>query len=446
LTGKANHGNILATSEVKMKLEKTAIINKLEQITEFCFLGAIASIPFSKALIEIFLTVSFTAWLISKIIKKEPFTTNRTLLIVLVLLVISSSISIFGCGHLSVALHGMVKLLKHILVLLVACDLFRSAERLKRLLLVGTISFSVVAADALFQNIVGYDLIRHFRIRETNTQIRLTGPFNQYGLLAAYLIATVPVFFASLFTYNQKQALECSTHKGTGSEILPVPLCTLKHFAFLTLTVLGFYCLYSTHSRGAWIASFVSLLVLSIIMKKKWILISLIFIALAAPFALPQNAIIHLDGQNKEQSVYERFKLWNRAIYVIKAKPIFGCGINTYTRNHQKYDLEQGKQVQGYYAHNGYLQLAAETGLTSLALFLALIVLSLKSGYAACRQSTGRDQALIAGFFAGLIALLIQACFDTTLHNLQSAVLIWFYIGLLFAFGQMIQLQKTEAR
>jgi len=127
----------------------------------------------------------------------------------------------------------------------------------------------------------------------------------------------------------------------------------------------------------------------------------------------------------------ERYRLWERAGQVIIKRPLFGCGINTYTKNYPLYDEVKNWRVPGYYVHNGYLQLAAETGLTSLFLFLLVIGRSLLSGLKAIRSSPPHSKMIVIGIFCGCIALLIQAGVDTTLHNLQPATLIWLFLGLL---------------
>ncbi len=398
------------------KMTKVDLIKYLEHACEWFFLAALATLPFAKAALEAFLLLSFVCWGVLKILKRELPTSNRWLLILIGLLIVSSSVSIYHCGYPAVAFRGLVKLLKYILVLLVAQDLFTNERRLRHLLIVGVGVFLVVALDAIYQQVFTYDLIRHFRAKETDTQIRLTGPFNQYGLLAAFIIATLPVMVNSLFI------------KQTRSRVTWLGL--------LILTGLGFYLLYRTQSRGAWIACFFSLFVLALLMRRRWLLVVLIIMVIAAPFLLPKNAFIHLDIEGKEQSVLERFALWNRAVDVIRARPLFGCGINTYVKNYPRFDRSKSWRVPGYYAHNGYLQLGAETGLISLSFFLGIVGLSFGSAWKMWRGQKNPLAFIVAGFGGGGVALLTQVGSDTTLHNLQSATLIWFYLGLLFAFAK----------
>ena len=392
---------------------KGLLINKLEQITEFSFLGAFFLLPFSKALLALVLSISFIAWLFLKLVSGAPLSQNRTLFIVIGSLIISSSFSAFTSGFPFLAARGIIKLIRYSLVLLIAFDLFRDSKKLKRFYLIELLCLLLLLVDTLVQRFVGKDLILGIPIQYADQQIRLSGPFHVYGLLAAFLIAFLPITIALIFTKGKKHGF--------------------KNILFLIIPAVAFYVLYKTHSRGAWLAAFGSWFLFSIMTRNRVLFMSLAGILVIAPFTLPHNALIHLDIDRKEQSLVERYYLWDRAIQVIKARPWFGCGINTYGRNYPKFDTTKNWRVPGYYAHNGYLQIAAETGLVSLTLFLSLIFMGLKSGYSAFQQSSRDEKFLIASLIAGFAALLMQAAVDTTLHNTQSAALIWCFLGLLMS-------------
>jgi O-antigen ligase len=327
--------------------------------------------------------------------------------------------------------------------MLIAADLFTDLKSAKRLLVVGLFSFVLVILDSFVQNVYGRDLILGYPIQLANERIRLTGPYQSYGLLAAHGIALIPVLFG-LFIRSGAQIKKA----GWGLLLLAV-----------------FYVLYQTQSRGAWLAVSCSFLVYGFLTRNKWFLITALAASLIVGFALPKRFLFHLDTFNQEQSMVERQLLWTRAISVIEARPWFGCGINTFTKNYPKY--AQGKewdlmkqeamsgeyahfgekeawripghpdQIPGHYAHNGYLQIAAETGLISLILFLSIIGFSFRSGFQALRKVAKDKKPIMAGLICGLIALLLQAFVDTTLHNLQSAVLIWLFLGLLIVMNNV---------
>lgn len=392
----------------------------LRRLGEICFLIAVFSLPFSKGVLETFLFLTFVLWFAEKIVGGRPLCTDQILILILGLLVISSSQSAFHSGYPWTAARGIIKLTKYILVMLVGCDLFRDPKSLKRLLLVLFFSCCIVLIDVAFQQITGKDFVSQIPLHYTDEQARVTGPFRSYGLLAALLIAVTPVFGALVLGHTERRV----------------------RLASLGLVTFALYFLYHTHSRGAWLAAFGSGFVFAVMIRKKAMLLILVTMLLAAPFVLPRNALIHLDMNQKEQSLIERFDLWNRAIQVIQKKPWFGCGINTYSKNYVRFNKKMSWRVPGYSVHNGYLQTAAETGLVSLFLLMVVISKSLVSGYQAFRNAQDHRRLFVSGLITGLVALLLQAGFDTTLHNPQSAVLIWLFMSLLFAVNDISRVGK----
>src|SRR3989344_978941 len=414
------------------------LADQLRQLTEFSFLAAIFILPFAKAGFEILFGLTLIFLILTKILNRQ-FNVDHTFLIICGLLIVCSSISVSYSGYPELSGTGILKLVKYILVMFVAIDLFSSYDCLKRLLWVGLISLILVLLDSLIQNLWGKDLILGNPIHYPNEQIRLTGPYQSYGLLAAQLIASIPISLT--FLSETKKTFY------------------LKRSGFGFLLLITFYVLYQTQSRGGWLAALGSLVVYSFLTRNKWYFIILAIALFTAPLVLPKKVLFHLDFYNREASLVERKLLWKRAISVIQAEPWFGCGINTYTKNYpqyakgkewdlmkqeavsggkyadfgEKYIPGHPKQIPGYYVHNGYLQTAAETGLVSLALFLMIIGFSFRSGFQALKKSKKDKKLIIIGLICGLVALLLQAFVDTTLHNLQSAVFIWLFLGLLVA-------------
>src|SRR3989338_2754673 len=252
-------------------MTKEKVIYHLRGIAEFALLGAIFILPFSKALLDIFLGVAFVTWFLSKLFSREPLCLNPKLFFLLGLFLMVSSVSAFGSGYPMLSARGILKLIRFVLVFLLAFDFFEDPKKLKRLLIAGAVSLSLVLFDSFAQLILGYDLVAHLPVQFTGTQQRATGPFTFYGLLATMLIAVMPILI-ELFLRKKLLSL--------GVKII----C-------MVLFVLSGILLYKTHSRGAWVASLSSWVVFAILMRKKMLLVCALLFLCVLPFLLTQNAL-----------------------------------------------------------------------------------------------------------------------------------------------------------
>jgi O-antigen ligase len=267
--------------------------------------------------------------------------------------------------------------------------------------------FAVGALNAIVQYFLGLDLIRGNEPLPATAGLRVTGAFKTYGLCAAFFAVTIPYAAAAALTskwFSRRQA------------------------GWALLTALGLITLFLTRSRGAMLAFLLGILITLALLRHFRVLAFLAVLAVAGFFILPRGMVIHLDAEGKEQSLVERFTLWDRALQVVKAKPWTGTGINTYAAVHDRYDRRQDWRVRGYYAHNGYLQLAAETGLISLGAFLFFLAVWFARQTKDLRAGPGVSGRRF-GLVAGVTVFLLLALVDTVVHNPLAVMTFWFLLG-----------------
>jgi O-antigen ligase len=331
-------------------------------------------------------------------------------------------LSFFFSEYPKQSFRGIFKIAKPLLVFIMAAGLFRDKNSRARFDLAFLITFLLVTIDSSIQYAFGKDLLRGFAAQDASSGRRLVGPFGDFGRMAAYLVLVIPVF-ALRFWSEFRQ-----------------PDQRKKSFYVLALSIAAFTLLYLTRCRGPVVALVFSLGCL--LVYKRW------FKALGIGLALfltllaftPRGMIIHLDADSKEQSLIERIELAKRALDVIEAKPWLGTGINTYNVAHDKYDKEQNWRVRGYYAHNGYLQLAAEIGLPGIFFFLLFLVMFFRRGLREAKAVRGSPEELEQlGILTGLLAFLLYAMADTNLQSPQSLMSFWFMAGLLMAKQKTLQ-------
>jgi O-antigen ligase len=117
---------------------------------------------------------------------------------------------------------------------------------------------------------------------------------------------------------------------------------------------------------------------------------------------------------------------WN----VIETHPLLGVGAGAYSYVFRQYLSPDLQDKWLFVVHNIYLLRWAETGFFGLISFLILPLVSLRQALVCIRLSDEIMSSLALGWSAGLVSILWQMWWDTTL-GFPANSLIWFMFGLI---------------
>lgn len=326
-------------------------------------------------------------------------------------------LSISWSEYPRLSIRGAFKVLQQSALFVMILEIFSRNSYLRKFEIFFLFLFALITVNGYFQYIFGVDFIRHFEIPHSSSGTRVTSSFKSYGLFACFLIISIPYV----------TALSLQKLKSTGR-------FNFEALSMLILSGLGTGLLILTRSRGALLAFLIGIFVLLIFYKKWRYLLAALLLLGGISLFLPKTFFIHKNIHGQEQSLSERFELWHRAIDVIKAKPLTGMGINTYAREHQKYDTRKNWQVRDYYAHNGYLQTAAEIGTPGVLLFICFLASYFLFSIGKLKRLNSEDKLLNAGLLLGILNILFFSFADTTLHNTVSVHCLYFFLGLQLAY------------
>lgn len=221
----------------------------------------------------------------------------------------------------------------------------------------------------------------------------------------------------------------------------------IRRAAFLGTGVLSLIVLL-TQSRGALIALVISTLVFFLTQsgrrRVRQMLIAALVVVAVVPF-VPQSAWHRFSGLTKltstetigeadpEGSADARFNIWRVARTIISENPATGVGLGAYPIAHAQYTarVPVPPAAQGFKdTHSTYLNVAAETGLPGLMLFLSMIALVVVDAERTRRRVRGspRSQQLLA-LELGLLAFMVAGVFGS------FAKLGFLYVQLAFMWG-----------
>lgn len=218
---------------------------------------------------------------------------------------------------------------------------------------------------------------------------------------------------------------------------------------------LGLFAVLSSGSRGAWlglsIGSFIAIMIWYrrqgkspiVALFSLTIVVSVLFSVL---FAASDTFRTRLTSDDRGAALV-RVPLMEVASEMIQANPIEGVGVANYTAEMAFYDRTTINVASIYDqpVHNTFLLIAAETGLPSLALFIAVIFFALRTAYLLTGAKTGEFSALGFGMLASLIAWVIHNQVNHTSPFTDSTL--WLFFGMLLAAqNQLIRQQNMPAK
>lgn len=175
----------------------------------------------------------------------------------------------------------------------------------------------------------------------------------------------------------------------------------LLKLAYTGVVAASIYCVLFALSRGAYAALLVGVVFLGFVRNRLLLLAVVVFLLIwqtIVPPAVRQRVLMTDENGEIDHSAASRLSLWDEAMGVFKADPVFGTGFNTY-----RYESHVG----GYGdTHNLFVKVLVETGVTGLILFLAIFSRLFKIG---CRLHRTATDPFLKSIGLGFSALMVSA-------------------------------------
>lgn len=273
-------------------------------------------------------------------------------------------------------------------------------ERQIKVLLV-CMSATVLLIDRAFYLTVKDRDFSHF-----SYDLRDAGALGYAGVngLAAFQVQFV-VFLLALYTFEKSY---------------------LKWF-YLGTAAFSTYCVLFSFSRGGYAAFVVGCLFLGLLKNRRLLILVAVLLCswqTLVPGAVQERILMtHDENGEVDSSSGERLTIWEDAMQVFQADPIFGAGVHTYAYMHRV----------GEYAdtHNLYVKVLVETGILGLGLLLLLFGRMCAAGLRLFRKATDPFNASLGlGLAAVMVCVFIGNLFGDRWNYLQVSGYTWVMLGL----------------
>ncbi len=243
---------------------------------------------------------------------------------------------------------------------------------------------------------------------------RLIGPFSHYQTFAGVLLLCDMLILGRVLTRGVSRS----------------PWSTA---AAVMLTA----ALLANLTRGPWVALVVTGLgLLAFTSPRRLLLVlpGLVVVGLLLPTAVLDRAKSIVDLQ--DESNYDRLCMLEAGIRMISERPLFGLGPSVVEERYSLYRHPTAVNDRRPHLHSAYLQLAAERGLPSAVLFVAILALSLTQSLRNYRRDGGASGSradLHLGAAAAIVAYTLAALFEDSWTDTEVQRVALFVIALPFS-------------
>ena len=261
---------------------------------------------------------------------------------------------------------------------------------------------------------------------------KLGGSYGNPGLYANYLVAVLPLALGIWLSKNGNSAFGQA----------------LKVFSIIVFTAI-IAILPVTKARTSWIAAIVGIV---FIVNHRYSIAQKILLKLKRPVEkisvlLAGLALIFLVSYKlyhfKEGSSSGRMFIWETTLNIIEKKPVFGTGFNTFKNAHNTAQAEYFRAHPNdtktayladnvIFAFNDYLEMASETGIIGLFLFLSVIFFVFQNVLFK-KKSNLEKESLDFSILVSLVVILVTAIFSYPFRSVGVNLFFIVYIAILSA-------------
>lgn len=407
-------------------MEKTKVVNILDKVILFSLYVVAFQLPISKGVIESFSILSIFCFIVKKIIKRERVASSYINFSIFAYLLICF-LSVFISSNFNISFKTYFdKMLQNVAFFFVAAESLNTERRMKNFVYILLASSFFLGIDGIYQHFTRVDFIRH---RPSFGLPRIHATFGAPSDFGCYLSTVIPFSLIAFFgKFSAKKYLK---------------------FLFLGLFFLLFICLMLTVSRGAWFAFIASMLFMCIWIKALGLLFLIIglFIIITQQFYNPYLKIrLTKLFILQEQSSMDRLMIWSVAKNMFLSRPLVGVGLGTFMFNFDKF-LTKDYPFGIPYAHNCYLQMAAETGMLGLVSFLLVLSLFFYKGIKILNVNKRNfSWYILLATLASVLGYCVQMGVDTSFYSLDLGMLFWLLLGMGVAAMKLTSLSSTNLK
>jgi len=281
-------------------------------------------------------------------------------------------------------------------------------KKLVRILIVIT---TIAGAYAIFQHFTRIDFFGNVKYIQKSFA-RSTGFFNSPQTFGNYVLLLFPM------------VIGLSSYSKTRGEKRWLQLSSL-----IILTAIIF-----SYTRGVWLGLIGGLIFMAILRSKKLLFAVVIGIIVGSMFLviLPSSKFTQrvVRTFKSDRPVGDRIYFWQGSLRIIRDYPITGLGWEGFRKVYPKYKPAKGRQLVCH-AHNNFIDMAVDSGLLGLGIFIWLLVTIYKVGFHIFKElEDGYFKGIAWGFLGSFTAFLIAGLSQYNFGDSEVVMLFYFLLAM----------------
>jgi len=383
------------------------------KILAYLFMALCAIIPWSLAGMQIMLGLICVTFISVSIINKKNYLIFNPIYIYIAIFLLSLTISALASSDIMVGLDNVLHTNWIILSVPFIASLPLSEHDRELTFKILVFSATIAGIYGIIQFFTGADIIRGRELGMLGSYYRATGPYEFYLSFAGNQLMVFGLAFVFFMTKDQNKNLN-----------------KLYTFAMLILGL----SIVATYGRSAWIGMIVLILFGTFLFYRKYfwkVIIALLIIAVIIFIAIPdirERFLILFDTSHKFNA--GRVNLWHTSVLIIKEYPLFGVGPGLFEEYFQQFKVPGLYDASGH-AHNDYLHMAVQGGLTVLFTWMSIWGAFFFYCITYIRKNVmdQKNKNIVSAVFLSIAGVLVAALFQCYFVDLENSILWWVLVA-----------------
>jgi len=370
-------------------------------------------------------------WVVKMFVIKKFRLARTPLNIPIIVFLVAAAIGVITAIDFRHSLKGYMTL-GWISIFFLTVNNVKDKNQFKRLVTLLFIFTTVAAAYGIWQSLTKIDFM-HTAKRLHEVLPRSTGFFNHYMTFGGYLNMVFPLTFGLLLFGSSKSAFSGSRRT------LPKRQLLLGLAGLLILIALVF-----TYTRGAWIGFLAGLVFMAILKSKKVFFISLVVVILiVVTLAISPHSLV----SRRAVSIFnlasiDRLSMWKSSLKIVKDYALTGVGWEGFGKIYPEYS---SPRAYWPHAHNNFLNVAVESGMLGLGIFLWLLIVILKSGVTVFKRvEDGYLKGISLGFLGGFVAFVVGGLTEYNFGDSEVVMLFYFLLGMVMVIPKVAEAMSNK--